>query len=143
MVLHYNNLEQLLLIQHFSPGVIDMLHLALPNGTIAPIFDKDIFNILGEHMASGSSSSANKALKRTIHTALKSSRALSVEIGLITGYAEKKAGFFGSTGGGGGSRDGNGGAFRKVEEKYVTHWTPLKGEDGYVEKVVLTIVPKL
>jgi len=120
-----------------------MLHLTLPNGTIAPIVNKDIFIILGEHSASGPASSTNKALKRTIHTAIKAGKAVSVEIGLMTGFTEKKASFFGSgSNGNGGSRDGASG-FKKVEEKYVTHWTPLKVEDGNVKKIVLTIVPKM
>lgn len=56
----------------------------------------------------------------------------------MTGFAEKKPGFFGG-GGGGGRNDG----YRRVEERYVSHWTPLKGEDGGVKKVVLTIAPKM
>lgn len=145
LVLHYNGPEQLLTVQHFSPGMIDMLHLNMPNGSIVPIYNREIFSVLGEHSASGSSSSTAKSLKRSIHASLKSGRAVSVEIGLMTGFAEKKgSSWFGSSSGGVvGSRDGSGGVLRKVEERYVTHWTPLKGESGSVKKVVLTIVPKM
>jgi hypothetical protein len=37
-----------LIIQHYSPGVINMLCLNLPNGSIAPVFNKDVGWILGE-----------------------------------------------------------------------------------------------
>lgn len=115
-----------------------MLGLNLPNGTIAPIHNKDIFFILAEHSAL-STSSAAKALKNTVRGALKNGKAVSVELALLTGFAEKKSShaWFGSVG----SKDE--GIMRRVEERYVTHWTPLKAEDGIVKKVVLTIAPKI
>ena len=71
--------------------------------------------------------------------ALKNEKAVSVELGLLTGFAEKKSSHVWFSGGS--SREEGG--LRRVEERYITHWTPLKGEDGSVKKVVLTIAPKL
>lgn len=61
-------------------------------------------------------------------------KAVSVEIGLLTGFEERKG-----TGWFGGREEG----MRRVEEKYVTHWTPLKDEEGRVRWAVLTIAPKI
>ena len=133
----YNPTTQTLLIQHYSPGIIDMLCLNLPNGSIAPIFNKDIFKVLSEH--SSSSSSTSKAFKQTVRDALRGGKAVSVEIGLLTGYEERRGGRFGGGfGGGDGVR-----TLKRVEERYVTHWTPLKDEEGRVRWVVLTIAPKM
>lgn len=114
-----------------------MLGLNLPNGSIAPIHNKDIFFVLAEHSAS-SSISAAKALKNTVRGALKYGKAVSVELALLTGFADKKSSraWFGSIG----SKDE--GIMKRVEERYVTHWTPLKGDDGSIKKVILTIAPK-
>lgn len=110
-----------------------MLCLNLPNGGIAPICNKDIFKVLSEHSGSSSSSVA-RAFKTTVREALKVGKAVSVEMGLLTGFAERKGGnWFG------GNREG----LRRVEEKYVTHWTPTKDEEGRVRYVVLTIAPKI
>jgi len=122
-------------IKHYSPGIIDMLCLNLPNGGIVPIYNKDIFKVLSEHTSSSSSSSASKAFRQTVKDALQRGRAVSVETGLLTGFAERKSG------GGwfGGEKEGS---LRRVEEKYITHWTPLKDEEGRVRRVVLSIAPK-
>jgi phototropin len=120
------------MIKHYSPGVIDMLCLNLPNGGIAPIYNKDIFKVLAEH-SSSSSSSVAKAFKTTVRDALRAGKAVSVETGLLTGFEERKG-----TTWFGGQQEG----LRRVEEKYVTHWTPLKDEEGSVRQVVLTIAPK-
>lgn len=66
--------------------------------------------------------------------ALKVGKAVSVETGLLTGLEEKKGGgWFGVR------EEG----LKRVEERYVTHWTPLKDEEGSVKWVVLTIAPKI
>jgi hypothetical protein len=122
-----------LLIQHYSPGVIDMLCLNLPNGGIAPIYNKDIFKVLAEHSSSKSSSVA-KLFKSTVREALRVGKAVSVETGLLTGYEERKG-----TRWYGGETEG----LKRVEERYVTHWTPLKDEEGRVSQVVLTVAPKI
>ncbi|TVY78543.1 Phototropin-1B [Lachnellula suecica] len=134
IALEYNAQTQTLFIKHYSPGIIDMLCLNLPNGGIAPIFNKDIFKVLSEHTPSSSSSSTSKAFKQTVKGALQKGKAVSLETGLLTGFAEKKkGGLFG------GEKEGG---LRRVEEKYVTHWTPLKDEEARVKWVILTIAPK-
>jgi phototropin len=107
-----------------------MLCLNLPNGGIAPIFNKDIFKILSEH---SSSSSTHKALKVTVKESIRKGNAISVELGLMTGMEIRRGGFTAI-------------ADRKVgraEERYVSHWTPLKDEEGRTTWVVLTIAPKM
>jgi hypothetical protein len=135
IVMEYHIQTQNLSIKHYSPGIIDMLCLNLPNGGIVPIYNKDIFKVLSEHTSSSSSSSASKAFKQTVRDALLRGRAVSVEMGLLTGYAEKK-------GGGGWFGGEKEGSLRRVEERYITHWTPLKDEEGRVGWVVLSIAPK-
>jgi hypothetical protein len=114
-----------------------MLCLNLPNGSIAPIFNKDIFQVLAEY--SPASSHVAKAFKTTVRDAISKGRAVSVETGLLTGYEERRerSGF--------GRMLGDKGAARglvRVEEKYITHWTPLKDVEGRPKWVVLTIAPK-
>ncbi len=136
LVLIHNPATLALQIQHYSPGVIDILCLNLPNGAIAPIYNKDIFKVLSEHSSSSSSSSSTaRVFRETVRSALRVGKAVSVETGLLTGFEERKGGgWFG-----GGEKEG----LRRVEERYVTHWTPLKDEEGRVGWVVLTIAPKV
>lgn len=138
LVLTFNPQTQHLTIQHYSPGIIDMLCLNLPNGSIAPIFQKDIFRVLAEH--SPPSSSVLKTFKATVRDAISKGKAVSVETGLLTGYEERKerSGFGRMLG-----DRGDGRGLVRVEEKYVTHWTPLKDEEGRTRWVVLTIAPKV
>jgi hypothetical protein len=128
----YNGALQSLTIKHYSPGIIDMLGLNLPNGSIAPIFNCDIFKVLVEHSAS--STSTAKAFKEKVRSEIGRGNAVSVETGLLTGFEEKKMSSF---------RIGGGSEKRlvRVEERYVCHWTPLKDEEGRVKWVVLTIAP--
>jgi hypothetical protein len=132
LVMAWNASTSALAIKHYSLGVIDMLCLNLPNGGIAPIYNKDIFKVLAEHSSSASSSAA-KSFKATVRDALRGGKAVSVETGLLTGFEERKGTtWFGA------QQEG----LRRVEEKYVTHWTPLKDEEGRVRWAVLTIAPK-
>jgi hypothetical protein len=129
LVLKYTPTSGLLTISFYSAGVIDILCLNLPNGGIAPIFNKDIFKILGEH---SSSSSFHKSLKNTVRDNIKRGAAVSVELGLLTGPETRRSGFTAIT-------------ERKVtraEQKYVSHWTPCKDEEGRVSFVIMTIAPK-
>lgn len=59
---------------------------------------------------------------------------MSVETGLLTGFTEVKGGnwFLGD-------RERR---LKRMEERYVTHWTPLKDAEGGVKFVVLSIAPK-
>ncbi|KAH7312973.1 hypothetical protein BKA65DRAFT_467270 [Rhexocercosporidium sp. MPI-PUGE-AT-0058] len=132
LVMTWNATTQILTVQYYSPGVIDLLCLNLPNGGIAHIYNKDIFKVFSEFSIS-TSSSGNKVFKQTVRDALKVGQAVSVETGLLTGFEEKKG-----TGWFGGEKEG----MKRVEERYVTHWTPLKDQEGRVKWVVLTIAPK-
>lgn len=70
---------------------------------------------------------------------LKAGKAVSVEVGLLTGIEQRKgSNWFGGIGG----REGKEG-LKRVEERYVSHWTPLKDEEGRSRWVVLTIAPKM
>jgi PAS domain S-box-containing protein len=143
LVLSFDAHTQHFLIQHYSPGIIDMLCLTLPNGSIAPIFNKDIFRVLAEHSPS---SSVLKTFKQTVRDSISKGKAVSVETGLLTGYEERKerSGFGRYLGGGEGRGEGGAGrGWVRVEEKYVTHWTPLKDEEGRTRWVVTTIAPKI
>lgn len=77
-------------------------------------------------------------MKNSVRDALKVGKAVSVETGLLTGFEERKEQRWFAHGGGGMEAGG-----RRVEERYVTHWTPLKDEGGIVRWVVLTIAPKV
>lgn len=118
-----------LTISFFSPGVVDMLCLNLPNGGIASIYHKDIFKVLGEH---ATSSSMHKSLKNTVRDNIRRGTAVSVELGLLTGTETRRSGFTAIT-----ERRG-----ARAEEKYVSHWTPCKDEEGRTSYVILTIAPK-
>jgi hypothetical protein len=126
LVLKYcpNSSSPTLGISHYSPSSIDLLCLNLPNGAVAHIFNKDVFSILAPH---SSSSSNHRALKMIVKDSIKRGSAVSVEMGLLTGFEEKR---------------GFSGANKRKEERYVGHWTPLKDEEGNVKWVVLTIAPK-
>ncbi|KAG0649428.1 Root phototropism 1 [Hyphodiscus hymeniophilus] len=139
LVLAYNRQTQYLTIQHYSPGVIDMLGLNLPNGSIAPIFNKDIFRILVEH--SPPSTSVAKNFKTRVRDSISRGKAVSIELAMLTGYEERKE----RSGLGRmlGDRGDSGRGLVRVEEQYATHWTPLKDEEGRTGWVVLTIAPKM
>lgn len=107
-----------------------MLCLNLPNGGIAPIYNKDIFKVLADH---STSSSVSKALKNTVRENIRLGQAISIDLGLMTGLETRRRGFTVAT------------DRRPVraEEKYSSHWTPLKDENGSTRWVVLTIAPKV
>ena len=114
-----------LTISHYSPSTIDLLGLNLPNGGVASIFDKDIFKVLA---AQSQSSSSHKAIKSTVRESVRKGVAVSLEMELLTGTETRKSGVLAA-------RE------RRVEEKFVGHWTPVKDEEGAVGFVVLTIAP--
>ncbi|KAM3076853.1 hypothetical protein ACMFMG_003681 [Clarireedia jacksonii] len=133
VVLQYNPQSQALITKFYSPGIIDILGLSLPNGAVVHIHDKDIFKVLSEH----SPSSISRSYKNIVRDGLRLGHAVSIETGLLTGHEEvkKSQGFFGS-----GKQDRG---LRRAEEKYVCHFTPLKDEVGKVGWVVLTVAPKV
>lgn len=134
LVMTWNAVTGMLVVQHYSPGVIDMLCHSLPDGTMSNVYNKDIFKVLSEFATTSSAASVHKALKQTVRDSLKEGQAVSVEIDLLTGFeGTKKSGLFG------GEKE----RMRRVEEGYVTHWTPLKDQESVVKWVVLTIAPKV
>jgi hypothetical protein len=107
-----------------------MLGLNLPNGSVSQIYNRDIFKVLSDQTGTSSNSTAAlKALKNTVRDKLKIGAAVSIELGLLTG-TELKKGIAGRV------------SEKRVEERYVSHWTPLKDEEGRVKWVILTIAPK-
>ncbi|APA06158.1 hypothetical protein sscle_01g009280 [Sclerotinia sclerotiorum 1980 UF-70] len=135
LVLSYQPQSQNLTVKFYSPGIVDMLGLNLPNGEVAPIVDKDIFKILTEH----SPSSVPRTFKTVVKEGIKAGRAVSIETSLLTGIEEirKSQGIFG-----GATIDRERG-WKRAEEKYVCHFTPCKDEEGRVAWVVLTVAPKM
>jgi hypothetical protein len=130
----YNTSTSALLVQHYSPGIIDILCLQQACGAITPIYNKDIFKVLSDH--SYSSSSSHRAFKETVTIALRNGRAVSVEMGLSTAFEE-------NSGSGGHMLRGEKARSRKVDEKYISHWTPLKDEEGRTAWIVLAIAPMM
>jgi hypothetical protein len=67
-----------------------MLCLNLPNGGIAPIFNKDIFRVLAKNSMQ---SSLQKMLRTTVRESIRRGNAVSLELGLMTGMETKRGGF--------------------------------------------------
>ena len=55
----------------------------------------------------------------------------------------RKGGRFGGAFGGGGASKEMLMVWKRVEERYISHWTPVKDEEGRVGWCVLTIAPKV
>lgn len=128
LVLAYNPKETTsMTISHYSPSVIDLLCLHLPNGAIAPVYGKDIFKVLGDH---ATDQAVPRRYKTTVKESIAKGKAVSLDLGLLTGVVSKK-----------GWR-GHEAKLQRAEEKYVTHWTPLKDEEARTGYIVLTIAPK-
>jgi phototropin len=70
-----------------------------------------------------------KNLRATVRELIRRGAAVSVELGLTTGMETKRSGF---------SIMGDKKVIR-TEEKYVSHWTPLKDEEGRSSWVVLPL----
>lgn len=103
-----------LTVSFYSLAVVDML-------AIGPDFEKelpgsDVFKVLA-----GSSQSTNptiKDFKHRVKAFLKTGKAVSCEISLTV----KRSGMI-----------------RRGVERFVTHWTPLKNENGETQWVVATL----
>lgn len=149
--MHYSQSTGDFIISHYSPGILDMLILTLPNGSRQTLYGREIFKVLAEHIpttSSSFSSSPLKGFKMTVRENIRKGRAVSVELGLLTGFENSKTHTYGGYGAGsnpGYSANAVGGVTypksKRSEEKYFCHWTPLKDLDAKVSWVVLTIVP--
>lgn len=89
------------------------------------LFNRDIFKVLSDQPLSAN---IGKGFKTTVRDAIKHGKAVSIELGMMTGIELVKKG--GRTG------------TRRVEEKYTSHWTVMKDEEGRSRWVVFTIAPK-
>lgn len=135
-------------VKHYSDGITDMLCMET-DGSLSPIYNKDIFHVLSENSSTAPSSSTQsffsskksgmgvlpKGFKSVILERLKAGDAVSVEINLLTGIEMLMES---DTLANGPGRE----LGKKVEERYVTHWTPLKDEIARTKWVVLTIAPR-
>lgn len=77
MVLRYEPIAETLTVSFFSPSIIDLLDLHLPNGTIVPIYNEDLFRMLHEPSA---------VLEKKVKEEIRAGRAVSVDTGLMTGF---------------------------------------------------------
>lgn len=127
-----------LIIHHYSRTVSDLLCLDLSAGSNISIFNKDIFRVFSENQLDPDTKQF-KAAKQVVREAIRQGKAVSAEMGLLTGTEIKKAGVGGMIGKMGGGKKV---VWCRAEERFVMHWTPLKDEDNRVKFVVLTIAPK-
>jgi len=97
-------------IEYYSPDILEMLIINPKAGT--PFVGSDIFRTLAQHAPF-----MTKEFKTRIKDSLKMGRAVSSEINLSTRRS----------------------AAMRGNEKFATHWTPLKDEHGAVKWVVLTL----
>ncbi|KAI9870819.1 MAG: hypothetical protein M1830_003770, partial [Pleopsidium flavum] len=97
-------------IEFYSPDILDML--IINPKSITPFVGSDIFKTLGQHAPFMS-----KEFKARIKDSLRMGRAISAEINLQTRRS----------------------AAMRGNEKFATHWTPLKDEHAAVKYVVLTL----
>jgi len=96
-------------IEFYSPDILDML---IVNKSTTPFVGSDIFKTLGQHAPFMS-----KEFKNRIKDSLRMGRAISADINLQTRRS----------------------AAMRGNEKFATHWTPLKDENAAVKYVVLTL----
>ncbi|KAL6718088.1 hypothetical protein ACLMJK_004173 [Lecanora helva] len=98
-------------IQHYSLGIMDVLGIAGKNRQ--DFIGSDIFKFLGQHTAS-----LPREYKSKIKDALRHGQAISASINLFTLKSLTR------------SRD---------DDKFFTHWTPVKDEKGATAYVVVTL----
>ncbi len=96
-------------IEFYSPDILDML-IVTKAGT--PFVGSEIFKTLSLH-----SPFMSKDFKTRVKESLRMGRAISADINLSTRRS----------------------AAMRGNEKFATHWTPLKDEHGTVKWVVLTL----
>jgi hypothetical protein len=99
-----------LIIRFYSPGIVDMLNPA--NLANTQIVGSDIFKFLSYH-----ATSVSRDYKSKVRSALKDGQAISVDIHIST----RRAAMF------------------RGDEKFATHWTPLKDDHAMTTFIVLTM----
>lgn len=98
-------------IQHYSLGVVDIL--GLTNKNSHDVVGSDVFKFLGQHTAS-----LPREYKPKVTYALRHGQAISASINLVTIRSRARS---------------NG------DDKFFTHWTPCKDENGAILYVVVTL----
>ncbi|KAJ0162163.1 Phototropin-1A, partial [Colletotrichum tanaceti] len=97
-------------IRFYSEGVLDMLHPA--NNTVGLVAGQDVFRFLKQNMVNHQSD-----YKTRVRNALRAGGPVSVDVRLQT----RRSALF------------------RGDERFVTHWTPLKDEKSAVRWVVVTL----
>ncbi|KAJ0336220.1 hypothetical protein COL922a_008242 [Colletotrichum nupharicola] len=102
------------IIRFYSEGVMEMLYPA--NNTIGLVTGQEIFRFFKQNMVNHQSD-----YKVRVRSAIRSGSPISMEIRLQT----RRSALF------------------RGDEKFVTHWTPLKDDKSAVHYVVLTMAPAI
>ena len=99
-----------LVIRFYSPGILDVLNPDNMAGN--PTVGTNVFKFLNHH-----ATSLSRDYKAKVGAALRAGLAISIDTHLCT----RRAMMF------------------RGDERYATHWTPLKDEHGRVSWIVLTM----
>ncbi|KAK6223596.1 Aureochrome1 [Colletotrichum tabaci] len=102
------------IIRFYSEGVLDMLHPA--NNTVGLVAGQDVFRFLKQNMVNHQSD-----YKSRVRNALRAGGPVSVDVRLQT----RRSALF------------------RGDERFVTHWTPLKDEKSAVRWVVVIMSPAI
>ncbi|OLN86170.1 Blue-light-activated histidine kinase 1-like protein 4 [Colletotrichum chlorophyti] len=98
------------IIKFYSEGVLDMLHPA--NNTVGLVTGQEVFRFLKQNMVNNQSD-----YKARVRNAIRSGAPASVEVRLQT----RRSAIF------------------RGDERFMTHWTPLKNEKAQVHWVIVTM----
>ncbi|KAJ3943600.1 uncharacterized protein N0V96_006528 [Colletotrichum fioriniae] len=102
------------IIKFYSEGVLEMLHPA--NNTVGLVAGQEVFRFLKQNMVNHQSD-----YKTRVRNALRTGAPISVEVRLQT----RRSALF------------------RGDERFVTHWTPLKDEKSQVHWAVVTLAPAI
>ena len=97
-------------IEFYSPSIIDILHITPDKN--ADFVGNDVFKFLSQHTAS-----LSRDFKFKVKESMRVGMAISANINLLTLRS----------------------LTRRAEDRFVTHWTPLKDERGAVRQIILTL----
>ena len=97
-------------IHHYSHGIVELL--GITNRTSQEIVGNNVFKFLAQHTAT-----LPREFKSKVQYALKHGQAISASINLFTLRSLAKRG----------------------DDKFFTHWTPVKNENAHVKYVVVTL----
>lgn len=99
-----------MMIAFYSAGIIDLLYPSKGTNQYANVVGSDVFKFLGQH----SQNTLSRDYKSRVRNAVRAGNAVSVDLVLCT---RRFMGF----------------------ENFVTHWTPLKTDEGNTAFIVLTL----